>query len=408
MINDYSPTIDFDHQTTRFRDTWTNIARELHAMDFPMAWTPHHEGFWVLASWEHAKRVIEDYENFSSDNDVHKEREGFRGVVIPQQPYQLMLSESDPPLSVARRRLEVPFFTPKALRTWGPIAHRFFRQALEECQGREEVDLVHDIVIPTTARTTLNIVGFEGENWRDSAMSSHRAAYLTPDHPDYPHAEMARTREMFHDYIASRRAEPKEDIITALSHGLVNGVPLTDLEVESMLSALVFGGFDTTTSAVVNSLIWLADKPEAREHMRSSREALSLGIEELLRFFPPTAAIVRNARHDTEIGGRRIRAGDRIWCWLGGANRDPKKFPEPDTVDLSRGNANQHLSFSAGAHRCLGAPLAKVEILEMLETFLHEMPNYTIDKSRAERFPLTGSILGHLHVPVRLNAKVSA
>lgn len=97
-----------------------------------------------------------DYENFSSDNDVHKEREGYRGVAIPQQPFQLMLSESAPPLSTARRRLEMPFFTPKSLRTWGPKAEQFFREALKNCEGREEVDLVHDIVIrrPRARRST--------------------------------------------------------------------------------------------------------------------------------------------------------------------------------------------------------------------------------------------------------------
>lgn len=187
-----------------------------------------------------------DYENFSSDNDVHKEREGYRGVAIPQQPFQLMLSESDPPLSTARRRLEMPFFTPKSLRTWGPKAEQFFREALKNCEGREEVDLVHDIVIPTTARTTLNLVGFEADNWRDAAMSSHRAIYLPPDHPDYPHTEMANTQAMFSRYLADRRANPTDDIISALAHGQVNGQPLTDREAESTMYALIFGGFDTT------------------------------------------------------------------------------------------------------------------------------------------------------------------
>ncbi len=406
-MGERSPTIDFDHHTTCYKENWVDIARRMHAMDFPMAWSEHHDGYWVLASWEDCKRILEDWQNFSSDNDVTKKREGFRGVSVPQQSYPLMLSESDPPLSVARRRLEMPFFTPKGLRTWGPIAEDFFHQALEACKDRGEVDLVHDIVIPTTARTTLNLVGFETDNWRDAAMSSHRAAYLPPNHPDYPHAEMARTRKMFLDYLAARRANPKEDIISALAQGKVNGEPLTDQEGESMLSALVFGGFDTTTSAVVNALIWLARRPEARESLRAGPEAMSLGIEEFLRFFPPTPGVARNARHDSEIGGRKVRQGDRIWCWVAGANRDPKKFPDPDKLDLTRNNAGNHLSFSAGAHRCLGAPLAKLEITAMLQTFLREMPDYTIDESRVVSFPLWGTILGYSKVPVRLDAKVS-
>jgi cytochrome P450 len=403
-----SPVIDFDHHTPYFKENWPQIARELHAMDFPLAWTDAHEGFWVLASWEEAKRITTDYENFSSDNDVNNEREGFRGVAIPRQPFQLMLSESDPPLSVARRRLEMPFFTPKSLRTWGPTAEAFFREALDACAGREEVDLVHDIVIPTTARTTLNLVGFEADNWRDAAMSSHRAIYLQPDDADYPHAEMAGTQAMFSQYLAARRAEPKEDIISALAHGKVSGEPLTDQEAESMMYALIFGGFDTTTAAVVNALIWLAKRPEARAALVASPQAMTLGIDEFLRFFPPTSGVVRNARHDMEIHGRKILRGDRIFCWLGGANRDPKKFAAPDTLDLSRSNAPEHLSFSSGPHRCLGAPLAKLEIAAMLETFIREIPNYSIDDERIVSFPLVGAILGFSSVPVRLHAGATA
>ena len=407
-MTDRSPTFDFDHQSIDFKDNWIDTARRLHAMDYPMAWTDAHDGYWVLADWEEAKRIATDYENFSSDNDVHKEREGYRGVSIPQQPFPLMLSESDPPLSTARRRLEMPFFTPKSLRTWGAKAEGFFREALKNCEGRDEVDLVNDIVIPTTARTTLNLVGFEADNWQDAAMSSHRAIYLPPDHPDYPHTEIANTRVMFSRYLADRRANPTDDIISALAHGQVNGQPLSDPEAESMMYALVFAGFDTTTSAVVNALIWLASRPGARETLIASPQAMSLGIEEFLRFFPPTPGVGRNARHDVEIGGRNVRAGDRIFCWLGGANRDPKKFPDPDTLDLTRANAGDHLSFSAGPHRCLGAPLAKLEITAMLETFIREMPDYTIDEDRAVRFPRTGTILGYSSVPVRLNAGVAA
>jgi cytochrome P450 len=407
-MTDRTPRIDFDHHSEHYRNHWTDIAREMHAMDYPMAWTDHHDGFWVLASWADAKRVLEDWESFSSDNDVSHEREGFRGVSIPQQSYPLMLSESDPPLCLRRRRLEMPFFTPKGLRTWGPIAEQFFREALEACRGRDEVDLVNDIVIPTTARTTLNLVGFEPDNWRDAAMSAHRATWVPRGTPGYPDEEMARTRAMFVDYLRARRAEPRDDIISALAHGTVNGVPLTDEEGESMLSALVFGGFDTTTSAVVNMLIWLAKRREAREALIESKEAMSRGIEEFLRFYPPTTALVRNARQDIEIGGRQVRKGDRIMCWFPGTNRDPAKFVDPDRIDLARANAPEHLSFSAGAHRCLGAPLAKLEITAMLETFIREMPDYEIDESRAVAYPLFGKILGYSFVPLRLNARAAA
>jgi cytochrome P450 len=398
------PVIDFDHHGPAYVAVWEAIAADLHAMDYPMAWSPHHGGFWVLADWAEAKRVAEEWRNFSSDNDVGNQRQGFRGVTIPQQPYPLMLTESDPPLSTERRRIEMPFFTPRAMRDWEPVTESYLNQAIDAVAERGEADLVHDIVIPTTARTTLHILGFDPDNWRDAALSAHRSSFMLPDEPDYPHAEMARLRAQFRDMLADRRAKPRGDLVSALAQGHVAGKALTDAEGESMMSALVFGGFDTTTAAVLHALIWLDTHRDAHDRLLVDSAHLANAVEEFLRFFPPAPGVARNATADMEIGGRRIAKGDRIYLWLAGANRDPKVFPDPDTVHLDRANARDHLSFSAGGHRCLGSPLAKLEIRAMLGTMLRRLPGYRIDHAALERYPSYGSIYGLSHVPMTFPA----
>jgi cytochrome P450 len=394
------PAITFNHHSREYVADWPRLVDQLHSLDFPLAWTESHGGYWVLGSWAEAKKVLENWQLFSSDNDINNERRGGRGVTIPRAPYPLVLSESDPPLSSDRRRLEMPFFTPKALQKWGPVAEDHLNEAIDLVIEQGSAELVHDIVIPTTARTTLHLLGFDPDNWQDAALSAHRSSFTKPGDPDYPLDELARLRRMFVDMFADRRASPRDDLISALAQGKVQGAPLTEAEGESMMSALVFGGFDTTTSAVVHALIWLDTHRQHHSELIENPARLSNAVDEFLRFYPPTPGVSRTAMEDTEIGGRVIAKGERVYTWINAANRDPVKFVSPNELQLDRANAREHLSFSAGGHRCLGSVLAKMEITIMLKTILQRMPNFSIDHEAVVRYPSYGSIFGYNKVPL--------
>lgn len=399
---------DFRHETAdRLRSSQRRLRRTLAAagartasITFPIAWSEHHGGYWVLGSWSQGKQVAEHWQLFSSDNDVNHERRGGKGVVIPQAPYSLVLTESDPPLSTERRRIEMPFFMPKALREWDAIAHRYLEEAIDRVIERGSADLVHDIVIPTTARTTLHILGFDPDNWQDAALSAHRSSYTRPGDTDYPLDQISRLRHLFVDMLTERRARPRSDLISALANGKVQGRPLSDAEGESMMSALVFGGFDTTTSAVLHALIWL-ERNRAQQQRLLDDDALMLNaVEEFLRYFPPTPGVARTVMEQTDIGGALIDAGQRVYVWFNAANRDPSKFERADELWLERPNARDHLSFSAGGHRCLGSSLAKLEIRVMLTTILRRLPDYQVDHGGLVSYPRYGSIFGYSKVPV--------
>jgi len=396
------PRIDFDHHSPDYRDNWERMAAALHAHDYPIARSEHHGGFWVIGSWEGIHRIATDWETFSSDNDPGNERSGARGVVIPPTPYPLMLTESDPPLSTARRQIEAPFFLPRALRGWEEVARHFLDDSLGRIDPRATVDLVDEIVIPTTARTTLSVLGFDIDNWRDAALSAHRSSYTRPGSSDYPAEEMTRLRAEFRRMLDDRRDKARGDLVSALAHGSVQGRPLTTAEAESMMSAMVFGGFDTTTTLTLNALIWLDRHREEHARLVADPAYLHNAVEEILRVFPSTGGLARNVMRDVDIGGQRLRAGERIYLWLAAGNRDPHRFADPTAVRLGRENAREHLSFSAGAHRCLGAPLAKLEARIMIATILSRFPDYRIDHDGLERYPSYGSILGLSRVPIRL------
>jgi len=201
--------------------------------------------------------------------------------------------------------------------------------------------------------------------------------------------------------IAERRAEPTDDIASALANGEVMGSPLSIAEAESMMTALVFGGFDTTTASVINALIWLQDRHDVRQQLLADPKLLDNAIEEWLRIWPPAQGIGRTVMQDIEIGGRQLRAGERVFVWFSAANRDPAKFPDPEMVHLDRSNASDHLAFSGGGHRCLGAPLAKIELRTMIRAVLTRMPDYRIDLDKVTRFPTYAAVAGYLEVPMR-------
>lgn len=391
------PTIDFDHQSTTFRDSWPRLAREFHERGPAIAWSEHHGGIWVLGDWQAATDVLADWETFTSYNDLEGTENGGRGVAVPQMPYRLDLSESDPPLHTERRRLEAPFFTPRALREWRVVAQRHADEGIDTVIEAGSADMLEDIVVPTAARTTLHLLGYQLD-WRDAAEIAHKSSYVALDSPDYPYEQMGRMRQDFRSELADRRANPRGDLISALAEGVVNGKRLTDDEGESMMNALVFGGFDTTVSAAAHALIHITRHPELISRVRDDADFRKNAIEEILRLNPPTAGVARTAVRDTEILGQKITKGERIYMFFGAANRDPRKFDNPDEIRLERENASEHLSFSSGHHRCLGSPLAKVELNILLETTLRRMPDMHIQSEQP--YPIIGSINGFIRVPI--------
>lgn len=391
------PTIDFDHHSQHYLQNWVQMAADLHATGNPIAWTESHGGYWVIGSYEGVNHIGEDWTTFTSYNDVEGNGKAGRGQLIPPNSYRLDLGESDPPLHTERRRLEVPFFTPKALRRWRPVARTFFVEALNGVIEAGRADLINDIIIPTTARTTLYVTGYGADDWMDAASLVHGFT-LPPDHPNFPRAELQRVRTKFRDMLSQRKLEPTDDLISRLANGIVQGREMTLDEGESMMNALVFGGFDTAAATTASALIILDGHAEYRERLVEDDEFRKNFVEEVLRLRPPPSGMARTAVRDTEFMGQKIAKGESVFMWLAAANRDPKKFASPDTFDPDRSNAGEHVSFSTGHHRCLGSPLAKLEVADMLGSLSRELPDLCIDHDSIEMNPSNGGVNGFLRL----------
>lgn len=389
--------VRFDHHSLEYARNYRQILRKLRETA-PVAWTEAYGGYWIVSNYELVMRVAEDAATFSSENRIGTGDESRRGVMIPQMPEQLPLNEVDAPHHTKRRMLMAPLFTPRYLQTWVEAAVKYTREAIDDVIEKGETEFVRDLLLRVPAMTTLHVAGVDPYDWKSYALPAHARACLPSDHPDFPQEALKQIERNLLALIQERRREPRLDIASALATGKIDGEPLSDELACGMLVTVVTGGFDTATAMMANSLEWLETNPDQREFLRANPEALPNAVEEFLRFFPPLQCLARNATRDVELGGKLIRAGDRVLMSFYGANHDPAKFPDPEQIRFDRKNARDHVSYSAGPHRCLGAALARLEVPYLLGQILQRLPDYRIDHARSERVDTIGVVDGWKHL----------
>ncbi|MCY3672534.1 MAG: cytochrome P450, partial [Alphaproteobacteria bacterium] len=177
----------------------------------------------------------------------------------------------------------------------------------------------------------------------------------------------------FRSIIQARRAEPRDDIISALVHVEEEGDRLTEREMLAMLRLLLVAGNETTTNLIGNGMLALLRNPDQLRPLREDPGLIPRAVEELLRYDAPAQAFFRRVLADCEVNGFAVRKGDNIILLIGAANRDGQAFDDPDRLDVGRPEC-PHLSLSRGIHYCLGAQLARLEARIVFETLLERFP----------------------------------
>ena len=155
--------------------------------------------------------------------------------------------------------------------------------------------------------------------------------------------------------------------------------PLTEAEAISNAAVMMFGGIETTEGMITNALLYLLSSPAQLELVLADRDLVPAVIEESLRLEPAAAVVDRYATSDARLGGVAIQAGNQVTVSIAGANRDPAIFEEPDRFDVRRPDPGRHLAFAHGPHFCVGAHLARLETLVVIETLLGRLPRLRLD-----------------------------
>ncbi|WP_234318118.1 cytochrome P450 [Streptomyces sp. NRRL S-244] len=175
------------------------------------------------------------------------------------------------------------------------------------------------------------------------------------------------------DLVRQRRADPKDDLISAVLAGGQIGKSVSEEEFVGMLTQMAFAGGETTSNLIVNAVLALLEHPEQLAAVREDPALVSMAVEEAMRFDGPSKMSIRTAARDFDLDGRSVRAEDRLFLVTAAANRDPARFPDPDVFNVRRGSAS-HLGFGFGAHFCIGAAFARLVAGAVVDVLVREYP----------------------------------
>ncbi len=284
------------------------------------------------------------------------------------------------------RRLVTKAFTPRMVELLRPRIQEIADDLLDAVEGRGEMDLVEEYAFPLPITVIAELLGIPAADrdrfrrWSNAIVTPA----LTPD-------AMSEFGGLMTDFVAylrglfeRRRAEPADDLVSALLQVRDGGDALSEQELFSMVVLLIVAGHETTVNLIANAVLVLLEHPDQLADLQEDPARVPAAIEECLRFDGPVERTLnRWATEDVEVGGQTIRRGDTVITILGSANRDPVRFPEPDVLDVDREDT-KHLAFGRGSHYCLGAPLARLEGEIALATLLRRLPGLRLAASREE------------------------
>jgi cytochrome P450 len=277
------------------------------------------------------------------------------------------------------RRLVTKAFTPRRLKQLTPTIQRLAVELVENLVRDGGGDLLTTVAEPLPVAVIAEMLGIPESGrallrpWsaaitgmfemNPTAEATHRAVTASIEFSEYLQA-----------LIEARRTAPGLDLISALIGAIDNGDQLSEQEMISTCILLLNAGHEATVNGTTTSWWTLFRNPDQLERLRGSPEMLSTAIEELLRFDTPAQMFERWVLDPIQIGNVTIPRGQEVALLLGSANRDPSQFAEPDDLDLGR-QENKHVTFGAGIHFCLGAPLARIELAASFSALLDQAPN---------------------------------
>ena len=341
-------------------------------------------GAWVLTRYDDVLHVLRD-QNFTTD------RSG-----VPLMQLISRLTRNDPEFSATIERnllttdgadhlrlrgLVSKAFTPRRIEQLRPKLQAVVDDLLDRAGENGEMDLIRDLAHPLPVTAIAELLGVPSRD-RDlfRAWSADLVQLLDPLQGRGGMAPPRRAnRELFAYFkplLAERRANPRDDLLSAMIAVEEDGRSLSELDLLALSTLLLVAGHETTANLIGNAVVALLRHRDERKRLAEDPALITRAVDEFLRYDGPIQMTDRAVREDCVIGGKQIRKGQLVAVVLSAANRDPERFSDPDRLDLGRVD-NHHLSFGQGNHFCLGSQLAKLEAEIAIGTLVRRFPDFT-------------------------------
>lgn len=333
----------------------------------PVAWSTAHDGFWVLSRYEDVARASVETDSFTTT----------KGIMIPPNVKSVpaLPAEADPPRHTQMRRALLPFFNSEFVTALIPEIDTIVADAVAAIAPLGHADLVSALglkIPPLVLAAMLGLPPEEADNIHN--LTSDLLGAVGRDMK----AAMAAAHALegwVHDQVDQRFGVTPSDTLGEIVNAPLDPEnPLSRNEIAGLVHLMIIAGHETTTNGISAMMYRYMTVEGLRERLQADSVLIEPVVEESLRLDPPIYNFARTARRDTQLGDTTIASGEWVMLLYGAANRDPDRFPDPDSFIVPRAS-NQHLSFGWGRHRCLGAPLARYELRAVMAEVLATIPD---------------------------------
>jgi cytochrome P450 len=283
--------------------------------------------------------------------------------------------EADPPEHTLWRRMLMPYVGAARMQALESASRTFATELLDPLLAAGGGDAAHDFARPLPPQVLLTFLNQPSEDWPQIKTWCEDAFLQTATEPDLQTRFEAADKGLWdysHAVVSERKKHPRDvsvDPVSGMLAARAEGDAPDESLIVGVVRLLIAAGHDSTTSAMGIALHYLARHPEDQQRLRENQSLIPAAVEEMLRLETPVLAMPRIVAHDSVVRGRKLKQGDRVLLHFASGNRDPEVFEHPDQPCLDR-KPNQHLAFGYGIHKCIGAPLARLELRVALEEWL--------------------------------------
>lgn len=355
-------------------------------------------GYWSLTRWDDIMAVDTNHQMFSSEPNITL-RDPEEGLPLP------MFIAMDQPKHTMQRKTVNSVAQPPAIEALEPLIRQRAGEILDSLPIGQHINWVDKVSVELTAMTLATLFGIPQEDrrkltrWSDVATSTEDSGLLLSK--EDRKVELLECLAYFTEVWNERVGKPGSDLISMLANGEATK-NMDRFEYLGNLILLIVGGNDTTRNTISGSIYALNKNPDQFDVLKANHGLIPNMVSETIRWQTPLAYMKRVAKQDVEIGGKQIKAGEKVAMWYVSGNRDETKIERPNDYWIERPNPRQHLSFGFGIHRCLGQRVAEVQLRVIWEEILKRFKH--IEVTGEPTRVLSSFVRGYETLPVRLHA----